>query len=167
VSIKRVFVDTEFTSFERPRLLSIGMCSGDGDYFYAEISVPTDECSEFVREKIVPQLGKEPYKICINGGELAERISVWLALQRVDGGRLEVCVDYSTDWDLLKDALGGNVPDWCYQRMIADHLDERMRLEYYRLHNVAEHHALHDALANQYAYQDNLPLTSALDFLCP
>jgi hypothetical protein len=53
----KVFLDTEFTDFVRPRLISIGMAARSGQHFYAEVPYSDKECSEFVRKTVIPLLG--------------------------------------------------------------------------------------------------------------
>jgi len=46
-----VFLDTEFTDFVRPDLISIALVAEDGREFYAErTDYHRDACSDFVRE---------------------------------------------------------------------------------------------------------------------
>ena len=40
-----VFIDTEFTNFHNPKLISIGLASETGETFYAEIPYPGAEGS--------------------------------------------------------------------------------------------------------------------------
>ena len=60
-----VFLDTEFTNFVRPDLISIALVSEDGREFYAE---RTDyrhaDCSDFVRQTVQPLLGRVPGAQC-------------------------------------------------------------------------------------------------------
>ena len=56
-----VFLDTEFTDFVRPDLISLALVSEDGREFYAErTDYRKDECSDFVRETVLPLLGRVP-----------------------------------------------------------------------------------------------------------
>ena len=55
------FLDTEFTDFVRPDLISIALVSEDGREFYAErTDYREDDCSDFVRETVLPLLGGVP-----------------------------------------------------------------------------------------------------------
>jgi len=56
----KIFIDTEFTDFIDCHLISLGMASVSGDDFYAEVPYPDEACSEFVREAVIPLLGKIP-----------------------------------------------------------------------------------------------------------
>ena len=59
----RVYLDTEFTKFARPQLISLALVAESGQEFYGE---STDfvkvQCSDFVVENVLPLL---------HGGELA------------------------------------------------------------------------------------------------
>lgn len=55
-----VFIDTEFTDFVNPQLISIGMVADSGEEFYAEVPFSDDRCSEFVRETVIPLLNQYP-----------------------------------------------------------------------------------------------------------
>ena len=60
-----VFLDTEFTSFVRPDLISIGLVAEEGREFYAErTDYRKDDCSDFVRETVLPLLGRVPGAAC-------------------------------------------------------------------------------------------------------
>lgn len=49
-----VFIDTEFTNFVRPDLISIGLVAEYGREFYAErTDYRSGECSSFVRETVL------------------------------------------------------------------------------------------------------------------
>lgn len=57
----RVFLDTEFTGLSSdPRLLSIGLVAENGAEFYIELTDGWSEenCSAWVREHVIPLLGK-------------------------------------------------------------------------------------------------------------
>ncbi|TSE30170.1 3'-5' exoribonuclease [Tepidimonas taiwanensis] len=54
----RVFVDTEFTDFEQPRLISVGLVAEDGRTGYWELADGwrREQCSAFVVEDVLPLL---------------------------------------------------------------------------------------------------------------
>jgi hypothetical protein len=64
----RIFLDTEFTSLESPKLISIGMVSEDGKEFYREFSDGWElvECTLFVIGWVLPWL---------SGGKVGETLS--------------------------------------------------------------------------------------------
>ena len=100
-----VFLDTEFTQFEVPELISIALVAEDGREFYAEsTSYTRDKCSGFVRETVVPLLGRLPGAACTSKEELAERLSAWF---QGLGESSIVVYDFATDWHLLAAAMRG------------------------------------------------------------
>lgn len=49
-----MFFDTEFSSFESPKLLFLGAVSSTLAEFYAEVDkIPIDDCSDFVRQNVL------------------------------------------------------------------------------------------------------------------
>ncbi|PFH11839.1 uncharacterized protein DUF5051 [Collimonas sp. PA-H2] len=150
----KIFLDTEFTDFIRPHLISIGMVADFGEEFYAEIPYPDSECSDFVRETVIPLLGRFPDAIC-SKENLPVRLRIWLELVRAQRDHIEICVDSQTDWDLLISALEYQVPKWCRQTFIGNEIDELRRSDFHRENDSPEHHALYDAWANKYAFKEN------------
>lgn len=59
-----IFLDTEFTDFFDPVLISLGMAAETGEEFYAEVPYPEKGCSAFVREAVIPLLGRELHSAC-------------------------------------------------------------------------------------------------------
>ncbi|WP_050464315.1 3'-5' exoribonuclease [Herbaspirillum autotrophicum] len=149
----KIFLDTEFTDFVRPHLISIGMAADSDDEFYAEIPYPYDECSDFVREVVLPLLGKFP-DATYSKQELAEKLRSWLDVLNAAHGTLEICFDFQTDWDLFIDALDYQVPKWCVQKQVNRNINELLYYEYHKKNALPEHHALYDARANRFAYRE-------------
>ncbi|WP_061945383.1 3'-5' exoribonuclease [Collimonas pratensis] len=148
----KIFLDTEFTDFIRPHLISIGMVTDSGDEFYAEIPYPESECSDFVRETVIPLLGRFSDAI-YSKEDLSVRLRIWLELVRAQRDHIEICVDSQTDWDLLINALEYQVPKWCRQTFVGNSIDELVRCDFYRTNKLPEHHALYDAMANRKAFR--------------
>lgn len=160
----KVFVDTEFTDFLDPQLISIGLVAETGEEFYAELPYNIRECSEFVKEAVLPLLGYAP-DAEVSKEDLYERITQWLCIVRPTGSDIHICYDYQTDWDLFYDVLGGRVPEWCKRRLVADRINELLRYDYHKKNNLPEHHALNDARANCYAFREQPSASSAKDIL--
>ncbi len=158
----KIFIDTEFTDFVDPKLISIGLAAESGEEFYAELPFLRSDCSEFVRETVIPMLGKIPHAECTMD-ELYSKIIGWLKLVRCGDEDVEICFDYQTDWDLFNEALSNNVPTWCKSRLVADHINELLRYDYHEKNNFPEHHALHDAQANRYAFREKIASNSLKD----
>ncbi|AYR22310.1 3'-5' exoribonuclease [Herbaspirillum rubrisubalbicans] len=155
----KVFIDTEFTNFVGPRLISIGMVARSGEEFYAEVPYPLNSCSDFVVETVIPLLGRVPNAFC-PANDLSMKLRQWLETVRPDDEDVDICFDYQTDWDLFSDALSGQVPAWCRPCMINRNINELLRYEFHKKNKLPEHHALYDARANRYAYRER-PLISS------
>ena len=99
-----VFLDTEFTDFVRPDLISLALVSEDGREFYAErTDYHRGACSEFVRETVQPLLGRVPGAIC-SRTELTQRLHVWFEQLPEPA---TIVFDFQGDWLLLVDAILG------------------------------------------------------------
>lgn len=149
----KIFIDTEFTDFLDPHLISLGMAAESGEEFYAEVPYPDNACSAFVRETVIPLLGRLPNS-AYTLDDLRIKVIDWLEIVRVQGEEVEICFDFQTDWNLFYDALDYRVPPWCRPRLVARNINELLRYEFHKRHNLPEHHALYDALANRYAFRE-------------
>ncbi|WP_291022789.1 3'-5' exoribonuclease [Hydrogenophaga sp.] len=145
-----LFFDTEFTDFLDIELISIGLVSEDGHHtFYAERSdYRAVACSEFVRQAVVPLLGKWPDRIFTREA-LSRELYSWLASLH---GRILLACDSAHDRDLLLDALEGELPKNVLARPLslanyhADPVFNAAESKYFQDNGVTRHHALHDAL---------------------
>lgn len=150
----RVFLDTEFTDFEDCELISIGMVSEDGREFYAErTDYDRSKCNDFVKEIVLPLLGREP-AIVGTREEIAAELRLWLG----QFDQVEVCVDYSTDYELFADLVRGprslGIQPGCECRHIWNDIAAVDIERYWRENGQQqEHHALHDARANKFAFE--------------
>lgn len=147
-----VFIDTEFTNFLDPHLISLGMASEYGEDFYAEVPYPDHTCSAFVRETIVPLLREIPNSY-FTLDNLHLEIIKWLEIVRRNKEDVFICVDYPTDWDLFCSALDYRVPTWCHYRLLDKEIVELMLYDFFKNSGLPEHHALYDAQANRHAYR--------------
>jgi len=144
-----IFLDTEFTDFIDCELISIGMVSEDGTHeFYAErTDYPDDWCSDFVREAVLPQLGKIPGVGCIRE-ELRQRLWDWFSTLPP---HVQIATESAHDRDLLWDAVHEGLPS----NLNTSVFDLRPLIDttafndaVYRYHEqpgCSWHHALHDA----------------------
>ena len=99
-----VFLDTEFTDFVRPDLISIGLVAEDLREFYAErIDYRKDDCSVFVRETVLPLLGGVPDAAC-NQSELTQRLRDWFEQLPEPA---TIIYDFESDCRLLAEAVLG------------------------------------------------------------
>ena len=144
-----VFVDTEFTDHQRPKLISAGLVTEDGRHeCYAETNdFATAECSDFVREFVLPLLAGG--SVASSKKTLGRRVVAWLARVRT-GQDVVILVDYATDWYLLAEAIA-EVPNWLSAQ--ATSAISGLALEtYFERPGVQRHHALHDARALRHAW---------------
>lgn len=147
-----IFMDTEFTDLLDPILISIGMVADTGEKFYAEVPYPDDKCTPFVREAVLPQLGHHPDFSC-SISDLSAKLRQWLQLVRKDDETVYLCFDYTTDWDLFLDSIQFRIAPWMQGKLINAEIDDILLYEFYKNTGLFRHHALHDALANQFAYR--------------
>ncbi|MCB6182647.1 hypothetical protein LIN78_03655 [Leeia sp. TBRC 13508] len=130
----RIFLDTEFTNFSDPRLISIGLVSEKGDECYLELSEgwSVGQCSAFVREKVLPQLNLPEHRLSIRTAR--ERLRSWL---RQFGEAVVVVFDAEEDRYLVEGLLGSHGPDLILQWRKVEPLERQDQEE--------GHHALEDA----------------------
>jgi len=147
-----VFLDTEFTDLFDPVLISIGMVADSGEEFYAELPFPESRCTAFVREAVLPLLGKIPNAACSHF-ELRVKILTWLEIIRRTDEEVFICADYQTDIDLFCDALDYRAPGWLSGALIGADVSEMLLNDYFTKSGLPRHHALYDAQANKYAYR--------------
>jgi hypothetical protein len=149
----KIFIDTEFTDFNDPQLISIGLVAESGEEFYAEVPYDLKRCSSFVCDVVIPLLDNSP-ESRISFDDLYMRISNWLRIIRPNNDPIEICFDYQTDWDLFARALDNRVPAWCQSRLVARNINELLRYNFHKKNQLPEHHALNDARANCYAFRE-------------
>lgn len=154
----RYFLDTEFTDFIDCHLISLGMVTERGEEFYAEVPYPDEACSAFVREVVLKliEVVKYPDAKC-EKEVLRSRILDWLKLVRRGNEDLQICYDYQTDWDLFADALDGDIPSFIEPRNVSSEISCLLFEQFFE-HNRDhyQHHALHDAKANAYAFRERI-----------
>ena len=100
----KIFIDTEFTDFIDIHLISIGMVAQSGEEFYAEVPYPHGSCNAFVRETVIPLLGRIQGAPCAVE-HLYVKMTTWLRIVRPLEEDVEICFDYQSDWDLFSSAL--------------------------------------------------------------
>ena len=149
-----VFLDTEFTSFTSPTLISMGMVASTGEEFYAEVPFPAAAASPFVHEVVIPLLGNDPQAHC-PAGELHVRIWEWLAIVRT-GPSVVLCFDSCYDEDLFREIFDGYPPALVRFRNVYRNINELLRYEFHMKNRLPEHHALNDARAMRYAFRERV-----------
>lgn len=146
-----VFIDTEFTDLMEPILISIGMVADTGEEFYAEVPYPDNKCTPFVREAVIPFLGRDPNAYC-SLIEMPRRLQTWLEIVRITNEDVIICFDYSTDWDLFAQVIQYRIPLWVKKKLCPSDFNELLLYEYFQK-NPEQHNAICDARANRYAYR--------------
>lgn len=148
-----VFVDTEFTDFYDPHLVSIGLAAATGETFYAEVPYRREQCSDFVKEVVIPLLGANPVTDLCDADELRARLRTWLSIvKRHDD--IEVCFDSDYDWQLFIQIFDNHPPAFCRPRNVGFYeINELLRYEFHKKDQRPEHHALNDAKALRYAFR--------------
>lgn len=146
----RYFIDTEFTDFIDSQLISVAIVGEDGREFYGERSdFSVSACSEFVRATVLPQLGGFPGR-SMPLAQLRGELQAWLlAVPRKP--KPVLCYDSGVDYELVTDLLGGPLPrGWRHENVFLK-IDAERLAQYVAVHG-GEHHALHDARANAFAF---------------
>ena len=64
-AVVRIYVDTQYTNMQTPRLISIGFASGAGNACYVELSDgwEKNDCSEYTIKNVLPYLGRNQHEI--------------------------------------------------------------------------------------------------------
>ncbi len=147
-----IFVDTEFTSFESPKLISIGMAASSGETFYAEVPFATNSASPFVHEVVIPLLHQDSAAYC-QFDELHVRILNWFTVVRT-GIEVVLCYDSSYDETLFRTIFDGYPPQFIRFCNVDNNINEFLRHEFHVKNMLPEHHALNDAMAMRYAFRE-------------
>lgn len=149
-----IFLDTEFTSFESPKLISIGMAASTGENFYAEVPFTKTSASPFVHEVVIPLLHQDSAAYC-QFDELHVRILNWLTIVRT-GVEIVLCFDSHYDETLFRTIFDGYPPKIVRFRNVDDNINEFLRHEFHVKNMLPEHHALNDAMAMRYAFRERM-----------
>lgn len=139
------FIDTEFSDFKSPLLLSVGITGKDGkDFYFEREDFPIGACSDFVVENVLPHFENNPE----NRGNL-EVLSKKLNQYFQPYQEIVWAIDFQYDWILIIALLNKtnfeklkifNIAK--FSSMYQDNLDE-----YFSSLNLIRHHALNDAIA--------------------
>jgi hypothetical protein len=124
-----------------PILISVGMVTDAGEEFYAEVPYPDEKCSPFVREAVLPQLGRDANCICsISDPNL--KLQHWLQLVRRNSETVHLCFDYTTDWDLFLEAIQFKITPWVEGKLINSEINEILLYEFYKDTGLSRHHPM-------------------------
>jgi hypothetical protein len=152
LSSQLIFLDTEFTNFEAPKLISIGLAASTGEEFYAEVPFPSTSSSPFVREVVVPLLNNDSCAYC-RIDELHSRLRNWFIVVRASV-EVVLCFDSQYDESLFRSIFDGYPPQFLKFRNVDRHINEFLRHEFHVKNKLPEHHALNDAKAMRYAFRE-------------
>jgi hypothetical protein len=171
-AVSIVFIDTEFTDFLHPELLSLGLVALDGREHYVELDLDSDvgrarrqASSDFVRFDGVLDLWGLVPGATATPRDMGRRTGEWLlTIAAKSARRVEVAFDYSTDFELMEDAMR-DAGLWDRVREVVTPVDvgpltgspegEMAAEECFhelRQRGLARHHALADAHALRAAY---------------
>jgi hypothetical protein len=147
----RYFLDTEFTDFNALQLISVAIVGEDGREFYGEsLDFERPLCTDFVREVVLPQLGQFPGR-SMPFAQLRDELRAWLLSVPVKPKPV-LCYDFQGDFELLARLLDEPLPRGWKDQNVAQRIDVQRFTEYIAEHG-GEHHALHDARANAFAFR--------------
>lgn len=166
----RIFVDTEFSDFLEPELLSVALVPEDGSHeFYFEVSdFNRNLCSHFVHETVIPLMDMSAARPV---DELRPALHAYL--QQFNEAVL--VIDYYGDWELIAPVLQGLPEKLKQARMLEPELDQvikdlgvsafedrihlitygsnRMR-DFFQEVDRRQHHALVDARASRHGFME-------------
>ncbi|WP_295748377.1 hypothetical protein [Undibacterium sp.] len=151
----KIFIDTEYTNFIDTGLMSLGLVAENGEEAYFEVQYNETECSDFVREVVIPLLGREPHAM-VAQHVLATKLMTWLEIARPRQQDIEICYDHQNDWNLFIDALDYRVPPWVTSRNVCYEIEDILYQDFFVREGLPEHHALYDARANAYAFRERV-----------
>lgn len=163
-----VFFDTEFTSFESPLLLSIGMVAESGEELYIEIvHAKENVISDFVGHEVLPLFGLHDPQV-LEFDAIAARLERWFDSLRSGDRDIGIALisDHFIDWMLVLELRIPNPgePSWTRAINVGGRLvqhifasDRQMAaylggIERFHQTHKQRHHALIDARAMKYAY---------------
>ncbi len=142
-----LFLDTEFTDFQQPDLISIGLVSECGSHeFYAERNdFDLARCSDFVQSTVLPKLGQGSSSV--DRSDLAIALRAWLENVHSFDSQSPVLVlyDFDTDFELFRQALLDQIPPWIGGANVAEEVNSITWARVGLMESPDAHHALHDA----------------------
>ena len=140
-----IYLDTEFTDLHPENsLISIALVDENEEFFYAELTdtYTLDECSEFVKENVLPLLRGGDYRMSFN--ECALKIGHWIE----ERNKHCIIASDAPGWDLphLQNLLSPIWPKNLEKLVIPIHIPFHIKEDLVIEFDYDEHNALHDAL---------------------
>lgn len=159
----RVYLDTEFTQFTQPQLISIGLVADSGREFYAVMkNFPLKQCSAFVREVVLPIIEHWP-NATLDRSELRQSLMKWFNQSTEP---LEIVCDFATDAELIIELIDSDTDDALREFNIANvvvlsviqcqQITAAVDNYFTAPRQWPRHHALEDARALRYACAGSL-----------
>lgn len=154
-----LFLDTEFTSLQRPQLISLALVAENGNYVYVELDDwEESNCTPFVVEFVLPLLDGNR----VNRGEARRRVATF-----IDRFKCPTIWNDAPQYDpsLLQDLIGsdvayrietigtGQLAAGVWNVMDLDQYGRLLEAELAK-EGVRRHHALDDAKAAAAAWRD-------------
>jgi hypothetical protein len=137
----RLFLDCEFTELSAAaKLISLALVAEDGREFYVELkdTWQVGDCSDFVKDIVLPQLWGGSYSLSI----VQARVSL-LGFLTSFKNEVEIVTDAPQyDWELFCDLV---YEDGRWPRIVRNFPTDATTLEAIRLGAPLPHHALMDA----------------------
>lgn len=144
----RVYIDTEFTDLRFRELISLGMVDEDGRTFYGEhAGYDTSICSDFVKENVIPYLGKQESNAYATLSRLKDEVVNWLGQYN----HVTLAFDHPVDWEQFINLMGFHIQANVSPLNIRHEIDQNKLTEFFATTGLVAHHALNDAVANKYA----------------
>lgn len=150
-----IFFDSEFTGLGlSPKLISIGFAAENGVCFYAELSDAWrfEECSEFVRQQVLPLLAGGSVLMTLD--QLSLNLGHWL--EQFEEPIQLVTDSVSWDWPWIEKIfyLPGTWPSNLDRQVVELPKNTTVEtvLEASYTQGLRRHHALDDAQANRLAW---------------
>ncbi len=147
----KLFLDTEFTDFKNPRLISFGLTSEEGNSFYAERleGWTLDDCSAFVIQEVLPLLGPKMNRV--NDARIRWCLREYA---RSLGGQATIYTDSLWhDEPVFKSIFIDRMNEWPPEFNLQFlEFDSPASELFYDSHGLRRHHALDDAIALKKAY---------------
>jgi hypothetical protein len=148
-----LFLDTEFTHFDDPKLLSVGLVSETGDECEVQLlpgpdSWQREHCSGFVKAIVLPILDGP----ALPRAEARDAVIRFLRLMSCQGSLPLIITDFTGDWVLLRDLLEPLPEDLLG---LEARLFSSPTIDHYAF-GQRRHNALVDARALKWAYAQDL-----------
>lgn len=154
MKVKRVFLDTEFTTLNQgtSKLISLGMVCGQNQFYTEVDGWRHADCSEFTKAEVLPQLHNYQKPI--------ESLGFWVRDFLSKQGPAVIATDSLTwDWMWLMKALPEGLPENIATHPLLLTMNYLVNYDLYeqllkkQFGVWKQHHALNDAKAMQYAWE--------------